>query len=223
VRAGDSYTASLKGCEETKATVVTPDGKSHELKSGPPDWSTELTGPGIDPGHYNLTFKCGDADAGTATLTVVEQKLPKLDAFITPNPFHDGDRLTLTTTGCPSIPTVEDVDGLFTGSLELKKIGDLKYQGSAVTETNLGNKIFHLVVDCDGLKITFTTSPGKRAKKQHGGQTGVVPSGGVDTGDGSSLQGGGTAVLPIAAGASGVVLAAAFGLAYRRRKAQEDA
>jgi hypothetical protein len=163
----------------------------------------------------------------TATDTPTEEPTtpaPKFDAVITPNPFHDGDRLTLTTTGCPTVPTVNDVDGLFTGPLVLHEVADLKHRGSAKTKSVLPrNKVFHLIVTCkDVAKITFTTKPGSPTTKKPGGQTGVTPVGGVQTGDGSSLRDSGTPVLPIAAGGA-VVLAAGLGLAYRRRKAQEDA
>jgi hypothetical protein len=227
VKAGGTYTAALTDCAEDSASVTTPDDKTHELKGGPPNWSAELSVPeGTEAGDYELSFKCGDADAGTATLTVDEAEAPDFDASISPNPFRAGDRLTLTTTGCATVPTVEDVDGLFTGPLTLKEVGDERHQGSAVTKTNLpSSKVFHLIVTCKGeARITFSTAPGKKAKKQTG-DTGAVPVGGVDTGDGSTYrQDNGTAVTPIVTTVSAAaLLAVAFGLAYRRRKAREDA
>ncbi len=150
---------------------------------------------------------------------------PSFDADITPHVFSPGDRLTLNTTGCPTVPTVEDVDALFTGPLALEESGEQQHSGSAVTKSNLSaTKTYHVVVTCKDVgSITFSAVPGKKTTKHHGGQTGVVPVGGVATGDGSSVGGGSGTVLAMAGGVSAVAMATALTLAYRRRKVQEDA
>jgi hypothetical protein len=163
-------------------------------------------------------------DTPTPTPTTTEpEPAPTFDADITPHVFSPGDKLTLTTTGCPTVPTVEDVDGLFTGPLALEETGDQQHQGSAVTKTSLSpTKTFHVVVTCENVgSITFSAAPGQKTTK-HRGQTGVVPVGGVQTGDGSSLGGNGP-VLALTGGAAALVMTTALTLAYRRRKAQEDA
>jgi hypothetical protein len=166
-----------------------------------------------------------DTPTDTPTPTPTEtEPAPNFDADITPHLFSPGDKLTLTTTGCPTVPTVQDVDGLFTAPLALEETGDQQHQGSAVTKTNLSaTKTYHVVVTCvDVGSVTFSAAPGKKTTKHHG-QTGVVPVGGVQTGDGSSLGGGNGLAPALAGGAVAVVAMTALTLAYRRRKAHEDA
>jgi hypothetical protein len=221
------FTATLTDCDADEASIETDllEGPSEALDpTGEGEFSKTFAGTdkNAKPGVHTVNFFCGETPAGSAEITVEGEEEPaaEFDAVITPNPFRPGDRLTLTTTGCEKVPTVEDVDGLFTGALVLAEVGELRHRGSAVTKSNLPpQKVFHLVVTCGDESIVFTTSPGKKAKKQHGG---VTPVGGVDTGDGSTVRTGGGAVLPMAVSASVVVLtAAALGLAYRRRKAQD--
>jgi hypothetical protein len=150
---------------------------------------------------------------------------PKFDADITPHVFSPGDKLTLTTTGCPTVPNVEDVDGLFTGALALKEVAEGQHEGSAVTKTSLSaTKTYRVVVTCANVgTVTFEAAPGKKTTKHESGQTGVVPLGGMQTGDGSSLGGGNGTALTLAGGAAGLAAMTALTLAYRRRKAHEDA
>jgi hypothetical protein len=153
-----------------------------------------------------------------------EPEIPDFDAAFTPDSFQPGDTLRLHTTGCPDKPIVQDIDGLFASPLGLEQVGDFDHEGSAATKSNLPDgKTFRVLVACkDRGAFLFTFSQGKKTQKQHkSGQTGVTPVGGVDTGDGSSLTSGGSAVLPIVVGGSAVVLAGAFGLVYRRRKAED--
>jgi hypothetical protein len=166
-----------------------------------------------------------DTPTPTPTDTSTEEPAPTFDADIAPHVFSPGDRLTLTTTGCPTVPAVDDVDGLFTGPLALEEVGDQKHQGSAATKTNLSStKTYHVVVTCKDVgSVTFSAVPGKKTTKHPSGQTGVVPVGGVQTGDGSSLGGGSGPVLAMAGGATALVAATALTIAYRRRKAQGDA
>jgi hypothetical protein len=160
----------------------------------------------------------------TPTETSTETPTPSFDADISPHVFSPGDRLTLTTTGCPTVPTVEDVDGLFAGALVLKETGDQQHQGSAVTKTNLSpTKTYHVVVTCTDVgTVTFSAAPGQKTTK-HRGQTGVVPVGGVQTGDGSSLGGANGPVLALTVGAAALVVTTALTIGHRRRKAHEDA
>ncbi|HEX6467540.1 MAG TPA: hypothetical protein VF069_00485 [Streptosporangiaceae bacterium] len=226
------FTATLTGCDADEASIQTDllEGPSEALdKAADGTFSKTFAGTdkNAEPGTHKVVFMCGDTPAGSVDITVTAPTpAPKFDADITPHVFTPGDRLTLTTTGCPTLPTVEDVDGLFTGKLVLKETGDNKTSGSAVTKTDLSpTKTYHVVVTCaDVGTVTFSAVPGKKTTKHHGGQTGVVPVGGVQTGDGSSLNaGGGNAVLAGTLGVSAAVLAGALALAYRRRKAREDA
>jgi hypothetical protein len=177
--------------------------------------------PSGDPGDPSQAPTPTSTATPTATPTASEPA-PNFDADITPNVFSPGDTLTLTTTGCPTVPSVKDVDGLFTGPLALEEVGDQAHRGSAVTKTNLSStKTYHVVVTCENVgSITFSAAPGQKTTKNRG-QTGVVPVGGVQTGDGTSLGGDGP-VLALTGGAA-LVAATALILAYRRRKAHEDA
>jgi hypothetical protein len=227
------FTATLTGCDADEASIQTDllEGPSEALDKDAADGTFSKTFAGTDkdakPGAHKVAFLCGDDPAGSAMITVTApEPEPKFDADITPKVFTPGDRLTLTTTGCPTLPTVQDVNGLFTGPLVLKEVGDQKHQGSAVTKTGLSpTKTYRVVVTCKDVgSFTFSAVPGKKTTKHRSGQTGVVPVGGVQTGDGSSLGGGtGSAALPMAAGATAAVALTALALAYRRRKAREDA
>jgi hypothetical protein len=172
-----------------------------------------------------VTETATDTASPTPTDEPTEPEIPDFDAAFTPDTFRPGDTLTLHTIGCPEKPDVEDIDGLFASPIGLEQVDEFEHQGSAATKSNLPNgKTFRVLVGCkDRGAFLFTFSQGKKTQKQHKGQTGVTPVGGVDTGDGSSLMSGGSAVLPVVAGASAVVLAGGFGLMYRRRKAREDA
>ncbi|HZB33310.1 MAG TPA: hypothetical protein VE465_24340 [Streptosporangiaceae bacterium] len=184
--------------------------------------STAVPEPSGDPsGQPSETPTSTPTGTPTATPTVSEPA-PNFDADITPNMFSPGDTLTLSTTGCPTVPTVEDVDGLFSGPLALAEIGDQRHRGSAVTKSNLSaTKTYHVVVTCENVgSVTFSAAPGQKTTK-HRGQTGVVPVGGVQTGDGTSLGGDGF-VLALTGGAT-LVAATALTVAYRRRQAHEDA
>jgi hypothetical protein len=226
------FTATLTGCDADEASIQTDllEGPSEALdKAADGTFGKTFAGTDKDaaPGTHKVVFMCGDAPAGSVDITVnAPAPEPKFDADITPHVFTPGDRLTLTTTGCPTLPTVEDVDGLFTGPLVLKATGDQDASGSAVTKAALvPSKTYHVVVTCANVgTVTFSAVPGKKTTKHRGGQTGVIPVGGVQTGDGSSLgSGGGNAVLTSTIGVSAVVVAGALALAYRRRKAREDA
>jgi hypothetical protein len=222
------FTATLTGCDADEASIETDllEGPSEALDpTGENEFSKTFAGTdkNAKPGVHTVNFFCGETPAGSAEITVeAEEPVVDFDAEITPNPFQAGDRLTLTTTGCGTVPTVDDVDGLFTGPLELTAAGEEQHSGSAVTKANLPlAKVFRLIVTCEGEgTITFTTEPGKKVEKKTG-DTGVVPVGGIDTGDGSTAQSGGGVLLPAAAGAAAVLLAAGLGLALRRRKARE--
>jgi hypothetical protein len=167
-----------------------------------------------------------DTDTSTPTPTPTPTETEPAadsDADITPQVFSPGDTLTLTTTGCPTVPTVADVDSLFAAPLVLEETGDQQHQGSAVTKTNLSaTKTYHVVVTCTDVgSVTFSAAPGQKTTKNRG-QTGVVPVGGVQTGDGSSL--GGNGPVPALTGAAAALIAAtALTLVYRRRKTHEDA
>ncbi|MGI8330498.1 LPXTG cell wall anchor domain-containing protein [Actinomadura scrupuli] len=229
------FTATLTGCDAEEASIETDllEGPSEALDKKATAGTFSKTFAGTEktaePGSHAVKFTCGETPAGSVNITVVAKppKPPKpvFAADITPNPFRAGDRLTLRTSGCPTVPTVDDVDGLFTGPLVLKKAGGLRHSGSAVTKATLPrDKVFRVIVSCENVgKFTFTVRPGKKTAKHSGGQTGVVPVGGIDTGDGSSLRTGGSAVLPLTAGGLAVVVAGASVLAYRRRKASEGA
>jgi hypothetical protein len=172
-----------------------------------------------------VTATATETSTPTPTETSTEEPAPSFDADITPHVFSPGDRLTLTTMGCPTVPIVDDADGLFTGPLALAEVGDQKHQGSATTKTNLSStKTYHVVVTCKDVgSVTFSAAPGKKTTKHSGGQTGVVPVGGIQTGDGSSLGGGNGPLVAMATGATALVAATTLMLAYRRRKAREDA
>jgi hypothetical protein len=228
ISAGERFTATLTDCDEDSAFIQTDliggNQGLDELGEGT-FRAIFTTGSDTEPGKHTINFFCGETPAGSADLIVEgdEEPKPPFNADINPELFRGGDRLTLTTVNCEEVPTVEDVNGLFTSPLVLKEVGDLKHRGSAVTKTNLPpDKVFTVVVTCGDESVTFTTTPGKKPTKKRGGQTPVTPVGGVDTGDGSTAQGG--SVLPMAISGSVVVLAAAaLGVAYLRRKAQEDA
>lgn len=227
------FTATLTDCDQDTAFITTdllPEDEFNPLqKTGTPgtfSMTVAGTDKNIEPGAHEVKFICGDESTGpvdTVEVTVVAKPAPKFDADITPHVFTPGGRLTLTTTGCPTVPTVEDADGLFAAPLVLKEVGDLKHQGSALTKSDLApSKTYHVVVTCKDVgSVTFSALPGKKTTKHRGGQTVVVPVGGVQTGDGSSLGGGSGSAVPVAAGAMTIVVAAGLGLAYRRRKAYE--
>jgi hypothetical protein len=229
------FTATLTGCDQDTAFITTsllPEDEFNPLQKTdtPGTFSTTVAGTdsNIEPGVHKVDFICGDEGSptvATVDVTVVAKPTPKFDADITPHVFTPGDRLTLTTTGCPTLPTVNDVDGVFAHPLVLKKTGETKASGSAVTKSNLvASKTYRVVVTCANVgTVTFSAVPGKKTTKHHSGQTSVVPVGGVQTGDGSSLRGGDGNVLATTIGVSAVVLAGALALAYRRRKAREDA
>jgi hypothetical protein len=232
IKVEGGFTATLTGCDADEASIETDllEGPAEALDKRATAGTFSKTFAGTEktakPGGHPVKFTCGDTPAGSVNITVVAAPpKPVFAADITPNPFRAGDRLTLRTSGCPTIPAVEDVDGLFTGPLVLKKAGGLRHSGSAVTKASLARgKVFHVIVTCENVgKFTFTVKPGQKTGKHSGGQTGVVPVGGIDTGDGSSLRTGGSAGLPLAAGGLAVVLTGAAALAYRRRKASEDA
>jgi hypothetical protein len=238
IELGGGFTATITGCDQDTAFITTgllPEDEFNPMQKGGEPGTFGLTIGGTDdalqPGPYKVVFTCGEE--GTPPVAAIDVTLaakptptptptPEFDADLTPHVFAPGDRLTLTTTGCPTLPTVEDVDGLFTGPLALKETGDQKASGSAVTKTDLSpTKTYHLVVTCTDVgTVTFSAEPGKKTTKHHGGQTGVVPVGGVQTGDGSSLNAGEGATLPMTAGAMVVVAGGLAALAYRRRKAR---
>jgi hypothetical protein len=220
------FTATLTGCDADEASIETDllEGPWEALDPvGEGEFSKTFAGTdkNAEPGVHTVKFICGETPAGSAEITVEgDEPVVDFDAEITPNPFQAGDRLTLTTTGCATVPTVDDVDGLFTGPLELTAAGAERHGGSAMSKSDLPpDKVFRLIVTCEGEgTITFTTEPGKKVEKKTG-DTGVVPVGGIDTGDGSTVQNGGGVLLPTAAGAAVVVLlAAGLGLAVRRRR-----
>lgn len=224
------FTATLTGCDQDEASIQTDllEGPSEALDPTGEEGEFSKTFAGTDknaaPGKHAVNFFCGETPAGSAEITVAGEEPPEIDfvADINPKVFQGGDKLTITTTGCPTVPTVDDADGLFTGALVLKEIGEQKHRGSAVTKTELPeDKTFHVIVTCEGAEPwVFTAEPGKPIVKKPGKQTGVTPVGGVDTGDGSTARPGGGVTLPTLAGGSLVVFAAALGLAYRRRTAR---
>lgn len=232
------FTATLTDCDQDTAFITTdllPEDEFNPLQQTDPPgtFSTTVAGTAKDikPGVHEVAFICGDE--GTAPVDTVEVTVtappsqppaPTFDADITPHVFSPGDKLTLTTTGCPTVPTVEDVDGLFTAALVLAETGDQRHRGSAVTKTDLSpTKTYHVVVTCENVgSVTFSAAPGKKTTK-HRGQTGVVPVGGVQTGDGTSLGAGGGLAPMLASGVAALAAMTALTLAYRRRKAREDA
>ncbi|HEU5156487.1 MAG TPA: hypothetical protein VFU43_05780 [Streptosporangiaceae bacterium] len=216
----------------TAAGVLALAGAAPVFAAGPSLAGITITDPGPSGGPDDVvsspppTTTPPETSTPTPTDTPTETpSAPSFDADIAPNVFSPGDRLTLTTMGCPTVPTVDDADGLFTGPLALKEVGEQEHQGSAVTKTDLSpTKTYHVVVTCEGVgSVTFSAVPGKKTTKNRGGQTGVVPVGGVQTGDGTSLGGGTGPALALAGGASALIVTSALTLAYRRRKAHEDA
>lgn len=210
----------------TAAGVTVLAGATSVFVAGPSLAGSTVTAAGASDGPSDEpSTSPSEEPSGEPSTSPSEEPTPDFNADITPHVFSPGDRLTVTTTGCPTLPTVTDVDGIFTSALVLKETGPQAASGSAVTKTNLSpTKTYHVIVTCKDVgSFIFSASPGKKTTKHHTGQTGVVPVGGVQTGDGSSLGGGNGMIVSITTGASALVMATALTVAYRRRKAQEDA
>ncbi len=170
---------------------------------------------------------CGEGQLSPPLTVTVVGPAPRFTAEFTPRTFRPGDRLTLTTAGCHMIPRVVDRDHVFATPLELHQIGATRHRGSAATTATLSPaKRYLVVVRCRTLgRVTFMLQPGRRPAAHPGGQTGgqtsVVPVGGVDTGDGSSLDSGGRPGGAAIAVALALALTAGLaGLGLTRRPAK---
>jgi hypothetical protein len=237
IRAGEAITAAVSDCDPPEGGGAAIDSPVLPAERGildavdgePGTWRGSFaTNPDATPGTYRVFFYCGEEQLRPPLTVTVVGPAPRFTAVFTPRTFRPGDRLTLTTSGCRTVPQVADLDHMFATHLELHQIGATRHRGSALTKAHLSPaQRYIVVVRCRPLgRVTFVLQPGQRPTTHPGGgpggQTSVVPVGGVDTGDGSSLDNGRhPAVAPIAPIAVALALAAGLaglGLARRRRR-----
>ncbi len=240
IRAGQSITATVTDCDPPEGggarieseLLTSGRGDLDSVEGEPGTWRRSFpTNLDAIPRQYKFFFYCGESQLSTTLAVTVVGPAPKFTADFTPDTFLPGDRLTLTTSGCHTLPRVSDMNRMFTTHLDLHPIGVTRHRGSAVTKRSISpNLVYIVTVNCQTLAVlTFTLTPGQKIvehpSRRTGGQTGVVPVGGVETGDGSSLDSGGVPVVPVAVivvGGSALALTAGLWPAYQRRRVQED-
>lgn len=208
IRAGEIITATVTDCDpaegggasiESEPLLTSGRGILHAVDGDPGTWRESFaTNRDMVPGTYTVHFYCGEEQISPLLTVTVVGPVPKFTAVFTPRKFLPGERLTLTTAGCHTIPRVADLDHMFASFLELHPVGVTQHRGSAVTRKSISPKLVYVVtVTCRTLAhLTFTLTPGEKITKlpsggsggHAGGQTRVVPVGGVETGDGSSLR-----------------------------------
>ncbi|HEY7483553.1 MAG TPA: hypothetical protein VH912_03745 [Streptosporangiaceae bacterium] len=216
IRAGEVVTATVTDCDppegggayiESEPLLTSGVGTLHAVDGEPGMWRESFaTNLDLAPGTYAVHFYCGEEQISPVLTVTVVGPVPKFTAEFTPHKFFPGDRLTLTTNGCHAVPRVADLDHVFTAHLDPHPIGLTRHRGSAVTRESISSTLVYiLTVTCPTLAhLTFTLTPGERITTHPpggsgghtGGQTSVVPVGGVETGDGSSLRGSTRPTLP---------------------------
>lgn len=237
VRAGQAITATVTDCDPPEGGGATIDSPVLPIERGdldpvagePGTWRGSFaTNPDLTPGTYSVFFYCGEEQLRPPLTVTVVGPVPKFTAVFTPRTFSAGDRLTLTTSGCHTVPAVADLDHMFATHLGLHQVGATRHRGSAMTKTTLSpTERYIVVVTCRTLaNLTFVLQPGKKPPTHPGGgtggQTSVVPVGGVDTGDGTSMDSEhdpGGAFVAAGAGLALITGLAGWGLAGRSRRA----
>lgn len=208
IRAGQSITATVTDCDPPEGggarieseLLTSGRGDLDAVPGHPGTWRRSFpTNLDAIPRPYTFFFYCGEEQLHTRVTVTVVGPTPKFTAEFTPRTFFPGDRLTVTTSGCHTLPRVSDMSHLFTSHLDLHPIGVTRHRGSAVTRKSISpNLQYILTVSCQTLAVlTFSLTPGQKivehpahpgGGRHAGGQTTVVPVGGAETGDGSSLR-----------------------------------
>lgn len=207
------------GTTWTSAPVATFD--SRQLKAGQ---------------SYDYKVTCFDPNNEKLTMTL-PLKVAEPDGNPDPTPeFKFGyDKVKLSTTrvapgqnvtftvNCPTAVTVSG-NGYTKNPLPVKKTGDAMFSAQGTYRSNLPNPTTVTVVCKDFGSVKYSTSPEKAKENGNGGgmtpKTPKVPTGPINTGDGSTLGTGGS---PMAAAAWGVFAFLGLGaVALRRRTVSED-
>ncbi|GAA2415480.1 hypothetical protein GCM10010191_27150 [Actinomadura vinacea] len=233
---GDSLTLKVTECEEAPK----PEG-ANTLFAATPIWvggasegwkSTTATKKNLTPGtKYTAKFTC-PFDGGTSNLTV--STTPQKDDDKPPVPpkfdfgYDDvklstrrvvpGGKTTFTVT-CPAAVSITS-NGYTKNPLPVKKTGKNTWTATGTLKSSLPDPTL-ATVTCKGHgSVKYSTSPEKgdlTPKKP----SGKIPSGRIDTGDGSTVTGGdGSAVL--LAGGGAVLAAAGLGIASLRRRTGQE-
>lgn len=194
---------------------------------------------------YNYRVTCYDADNQKVTMTLpltVAEAQDNPDPTPTPGrpEFRFGyDKVKLSTRrvapgqkvtfkiACPTEVTVSG-NGYTQNPLPVKKAGDGVWTATGTYRSNLPDPTTVTVVCKNFGSVKYSTSPEKGDGNGGGGngggnamtpQTPKIPTGRIDTGDGSSLRDGGSPMMAAAWGAFAFLGLGA--VALRRRIAQE--
>ncbi|MFI0480426.1 hypothetical protein [Actinomadura sp. 9N215] len=170
---------------------------------------------------------------GTAGVAQAQQQ-PKID--VSPRVFTPGQAITITITECTKKPTINAAQAsrVFTAVPAFTGTPGETWTARQATRSNLvPGKTYTVSLTCtvgeQTVNGSITVNPGKKPSPKPtpttpapAPSTPTIPSGPINTGDGST-QGGGSGVTLLAGGAAVALAGAGVGaLALRRRAGRES-
>jgi hypothetical protein len=232
---GDSLTLKVTECEDAPALK-----SDSGLFAAAPSWSgaaasgwssTTATKKSLTPGKtYTATFTC---KFGTATSTLTVSTSPQKDEEPEPPKFQFGyDDVKMSTTKvvpngkttftitCPTSVTITS-NGYTQNPLPVTKAGTNTWTAKGTFKSSLPDPTLATVTCKDHGSVKFSTSP-EKGEMEPKKPAGKIPVGRIDTGDGSTVAGGGSGTGLLAGGAAAALAGAGLGAVLLRRRLGQE-